>query len=188
MKISEKTTEKSINFGQILAGETLRKPQPCVYYLIDVDNEVVYIGQTLNLRSRLLEHRIAGVNFVRFRYFTCDEHDLDRLHQEALSRLKAEPAKPPRAISTSGLLSKPLICMKHNITPLAFDRLRETFGLKPAGMFGNAKYYKPEDVDAWVRRFKGLVVSGRHVLQARPTYMAVGISARTKQIQLYTKR
>src|SRR5919202_3521090 len=145
MKIAEKTPGKHIDLGQILGNATLRRPQPCVYYLIDANNEVVHIGQTLNLRSRLLEHRVAGVRFARFRFFTCEEKDLDRLHEEAVARLGKEEVKPAKAISTSGLLSKPLICMKYNITPLAFDRLREAFGLKPAGTFGNAKYYKPDD-------------------------------------------
>ncbi|QDK81237.1 GIY-YIG nuclease family protein [Spirosoma sp. KCTC 42546] len=188
MKITEKTPQKCLDLGQILDGTALFQPHPCIYYLMNANNEVVYIGQAINLHARLLEHRCAGIDFVRFRYHTCEASDLDRLEQEAIARYKPILSKPPKAISTSGFLSKQLICLKHNITPIAFDRLREAFKLYPACSFGNAKYYKPEDVEAWVRRFKGLVVSGRHVLQAKPTYLAVGISTRTKQIQLYTKQ
>lgn len=189
MEIDKRTAKKHVDLGQILISGPLLLPQPCIYYLIDAEDEVIFVGQTLNLQSRLLEHRIAGLNFVRFRFFTCDAADLDRLEQEATARCRQGSAKSPvpASKSTSGLLSKQLICLKHNITPIAFDRLREAFGLEPAGSFGNARFYKPGDVDAWLRRFKGLVVSGRHVLQAKPTYLAVGISSRTKQIQLFTK-
>jgi hypothetical protein len=188
MKITEKTAKKHIDLGQILDSEALFQPHPCIYYLIDAEHKVLFVGQALNLQSRLLEHRIGGVNFVRFRYFTCDEADLNRLEQEAIDRFNPILNKPSKPKSTSGLLSKQLICLKHNITPVAFERLRDAFGLKPAGSFGNARFYKPEDVDSWLRRFKGLVGSGgRHILQDKPTYLAVGISSRTKQIQLFTK-
>ncbi|MBC3788391.1 GIY-YIG nuclease family protein [Spirosoma utsteinense] len=192
MEIAKRTVKKHVDLGQILVSGPLLLPQPCIYYLIDAEDKVVFVGQTLNLQSRLLEHRIAGLTFVRFRFFTCDVADLDRLEQEAMARChpglsKARPCEVPLSKSTSGLLSKQLICLKHNITPLAFDRLREAFGLQPAGSFGQARFYKPGDVDAWLRRFKELVVSGRHVLQAKPTYLAVGISSRTRQIQLFTK-
>lgn len=187
MKNAEKTDRNYLEVGQIVDSSTLFLPQPCLYYLIDARNEVVYVGQTLNLQSRLQEHKAAGLEFVRFRFFQCEACDLDRLQQGAIARLNPVLNKPQRSRSTSGCLSKPLICLKYNITPIAFERLREVFGLHPTSSFGNVKYYTPESVEAWVRRFKKLVSSGRHVLQAKPTYLAVGISARTKQIQLYTK-
>ncbi len=190
MENTEKTVKTHLDLGRIMDSETLFKAQPCIYYLIDMMDEVVFVGQTLNLQARLLEHRCAGVNFVRFRYFCCEERDLNRLEQGAIVRLKPvlnKVPKAPKLKATSGHLSKQLICLKHNITPVAFDRLREAFGLHPTSSFGNAKFYKPEDVEVWIRRFKGLVVSGRHVLQAKPTYLAIGISSRTKQIQLFTK-
>lgn len=188
MKNDEKTAKNHHDLGQIVDHSTLLTPQPCIYYLIDSRNEVVYIGQTLNLQSRLREHKIAGLEFVRFRFFQCEACDLDRLQQAAIDRLNPVLNKPQKVKSTSGCLSKPLICLKYNITPIAFERLRESFGLHPTSSFGNVKYYTPEAVEAWVRRFKRLVSSGRHVLQAKPTYLAVGISTRTKQIQLYTKQ
>ncbi|GAB2558413.1 GIY-YIG nuclease family protein [Spirosoma aerophilum] len=187
MKMTEKTAKKHIDLGQILASGTRSNPQPCIYCLINDENEVVFVGQARNLQSRLLEHRVAGVNFVRFRYFTCDETELDRLEKEAIARFNPALNKPSKPTSTSGLLSKQLICLKHNITPVAFERLRDAFNLKPSGSFGNARFYKPEDVEVWIRQFKGLIGSGRYVLQAKPTYLAVGISSRTRQIQLFTK-
>lgn len=188
MKNVENTGENYLDSGQIVDSLALFLPQPCIYYLIDARNEVVYVGQTLNLQFRLCEHKAAGLNFARFRFFQCDECDLDRLQQGAIARLNPALNKPQRTKLTSGSLSKQLICLKYNITPIAFERLRESFGLHATSSFGNVKYYTPEAVEAWVRRFKKLVVSGRHVLQAKPTYLAVGISTRTKQIQLYTKQ
>ncbi|AUD03533.1 GIY-YIG nuclease family protein [Spirosoma pollinicola] len=190
MENSEKIARMGLDLGRIIDGEMPFKAHPCIYYLINAMNDVVFVGQTVDLQSRLLEHKRAGVNFVRFRFFGCEERDLDRLEQGAIVRLKPalnKAPKMPKLKSASGHLSKQLICLKHNITPIAFDRLREAFGLHPTSSFGNAKYYKPEDVELWVRRFKGLVVSGRHVLQVKPTYLAVGISSRTRQIQLFTK-
>ncbi|CAN5494158.1 hypothetical protein BH09BAC4_BH09BAC4_08770 [soil metagenome] len=189
MKETQKTTKKHLDLGQILDSATLFQPQPCIYYLINANDEVVYVGQTMSLYPRLLNHKFSGKEFVRFSFIPCDESDLDRLEQEAIARFQPELNKAPATTPTSSHLSKQLICLKHNITPIAFERLREAFGLQPVSSFGNVKYYKPEDVDAWLKRFKGLVMTGgRHVLQARPQYLAVGISSRTKQIQLYTKR
>ena len=188
MKNAEKIDKNHPESGQIVDSSTPVMSQPCIYYLIDARNEVVYVGQTLNLQSRLLEHEVAGLNFVRFRFFQCEECDLDRLQQGAIARLNPALNKPQKTKSTSGSLSKPLICLKYNITPIAFERLREAFALQATSSFGNVKYYTPDAVEAWVRRFKRLVLSGRHVLQAKPTYVAVGISSRTKQIQLYTKQ
>ncbi|MVM28855.1 hypothetical protein GO755_02335 [Spirosoma sp. HMF4905] len=188
MKITEKTPQKCLDLGQILDSVALVTPHPCIYYLMDAAHEIVYIGQTVNLQSRLLEHRVAGINFVRVRFHTCEASDLDRLEQEALARFKPRFNQLPKTKSTSGCLSKQLICLKYNITPLAFEQLRKAFRLYPISAFGNTKYYKPEDVEAWVKRFKALLGSGRYVLQARPTYVAVGISTRTKLIQVYTKQ
>ena len=188
MKTTEKTPQKYLDLGQILDNSRHFQNQPCVYYLINTDDKVVYVGQTMNLYSQLLNHRLAGKNFARFTYFPCEEEDLDRLEQEAISQFKPALNKPPVIRSTSAYLSKQLICLKHNITPVAFERLREAFGLESVSSFGNTRYYKPEDVEAWLGRFKGLVIRGRYVLQARPSYLAVGISSRTKQIQLYKER
>ncbi len=188
MKITEKSPQPHLDLGQILDSEILYVFQPCIYYLIDARNEVVYVGKTVNLHDQLVEHRRAGVEFVRFRFHTCGLNELDSLEQKAIDRFRPIHSKLPKTKPTSGHLSKQLICLKHNITPVAFERLREAFRLNPASSFGNAKYYKPDDVEAWVRRFKGLVVSGRYVLQAMPTYLAVGISTRTKLIQVYTKQ
>lgn len=122
MEIIAKTAKNQINLGQILTSKTLVQPHPCIYFLIDAANEVIYIGQTLNLQPCLLEHRTEGMAFVRFRYFTCDEVDLDRLEQEAIIRFNPALNKLIKNKSTSGLLSKQLICLKHNITPVAFER------------------------------------------------------------------
>ncbi|MVM37946.1 hypothetical protein GO730_10645 [Spirosoma sp. HMF3257] len=188
MENARKTPQKRLDLGQIVEDAALFSLQPCIYYLINSRNEFIYVGQTTNLRDRLLEHREAGIRFVRFKFFPCEASELDRLQQAAIARLKPVLNRAQKPKPTPGNLSKPLICLKYNITPIAFERLREAFGLQPVSLFGKAKYYKPEDVEAWIKRFKGLVVSGRHVLQAMPTYMAVGISSRTKQIQLYTKQ
>lgn len=188
MEITEKTPQKCLDLGQILDGATLLTPHPCIYYLMDASNEIVYVGQSINLQSRLLEHRVAGLNFTRVRFHTCEASELNRLEQEAVARYKPRFSKPPKATSTSGCLSKQLICLKHNITPAAFERLREAFRLYPTSVFGNTKYYKPDDVDAWLKRFRSLITSGRYVLQAEPTYLAIGVSSRTKLIQIYTKQ
>lgn len=177
--------QKHLDLSQILDNSSQFQSQPCVYYLIDANDEVTYVGQTRNLYSQLLSHKFSGKNFVRYNFFPCEEGDLDRLEQEAISKFKPVHNKAPVSRSTSGYLNKSLICLKHNITSLAFEYLREAFGLEPGHSFGNTKYYKPEDVEAWLKRFRGLVVRGRHVLQIKPHYLAVGISSRTKQIQLY---
>ncbi len=185
-------TQKHLDLGQILDNSKQFQTQPCIYYLIDANDEVIYVGKTLSLYSQLLNHKLAGKNFVRFSSFPCEEDDLDRLEREAISKFKPVLNRPPVPAATtqsaSNYLSKSLICLKHNITPVAFEYLREAFGLESVRSFGNTKYYKPDDVETWLKRFKGLVIRGRHVLQAGPNYLAVGISSRTKQIQLYKER
>ncbi|GAB3998846.1 hypothetical protein GCM10028807_47610 [Spirosoma daeguense] len=168
-------------------GTVLVTALPCIYFLMDSQDEIIYIGQSTNLRARLLEHRMAGLNFERVRFHSCEANELDRLEQEALIRYKPRFTQLPKAVSVSGCLSKSLICLKYNITPAAFERLREAFRLYPVSIFGNTKYYKPEDVEIWVKRFRGLVVSGKYVIQTMPNYMAIGVSSRTNQIQVYTK-
>ena len=188
MKETKKTPKEHLDLGQILDNANMVQGQPCIYYLIDANDQIIYIGQTQNLYAQLLHHKFAGNYFVRFSFFPCQEGDLDRLEQEAIYQLKPVLNTPPVTQSTSGCLSKQLICLKYNITAIAFERLRETFGLEPVSSFGNTRYYKPADVDAWLKRFKGLVVRGRYILQAKPYYLAVGISAKTKQIQLFKER
>ncbi|WP_420147860.1 hypothetical protein [Spirosoma sp.] len=189
MKNEQKIPDQRLDLDYILDSASLFQSQPCLYYLINANEEVIYIGQTRSLYSQLMNHRLAGRNFARFSYFPCEEgDDLDALEQEAIAQFKPILNKPSVTYSTSGYLSKHLICLKHNITPVAFEHLRKTFGLQSVYSFGNTKYYKPEDVEAWLKRFRGLVARGRHVLQAGSDYLAVGISTRTKQIQLYKER
>ncbi|GAB3991998.1 hypothetical protein GCM10028807_24030 [Spirosoma daeguense] len=188
MKISEKTPQKCLPIGHIIGEKNRLTTLPCIYFLMDAQNQIVYIGQAINLQSRLLEHRVSGPNFERVRFHTCEANELNRLEQEAIARYKSRDNRPPKAVSTSGCLSKSLICLKYNLSTTAFERLREAFQLHPVSVFGNTNYYKPEEVEAWVNRFKGLVGSGKYVLQTMPTYVAVGISTRTKLIQVYTKQ
>lgn len=188
MKNAQEIPQNHLNLDRILLQARQLQAQPGIYYLIDNQDKVIFIGKTRNLYSQLLKHKVDNKPFVRYHFIPGPETDLDRLEQEAISRFKPVHNKPPVIRSTSAYLSKPLICLKHNITPVAFEYLKEAFGLESAHSFGNTKYYKPEDVETWLRRFKGLVVRGRHVLQVRPAYLAVGVSARTKQIQLYKAR
>ncbi|UFH53307.1 GIY-YIG nuclease family protein [Spirosoma sp. KNUC1025] len=188
MKNALNTPEKHLDLGQILADATLFHSQPCIYYLINEQDQVIFVGQTINLYAQLLNHKLTGKNFARFSYFPCRQEELNKLEQEAIEQFKPVHNQPPAIRSTSSFLSKQLICLKHNITPVAFEYLRKSFGLESAHSYGNMKYYKPEDVDAWLKRFKGLVIRGRHVLQASPSYLAVGVSPRTNQIQLFKTR
>lgn len=184
-----KMLEKHFDLDQILENSRLFQNQPCIYYLINASDEVIYVGQTKNLYAQLLHHKLAGKNFVRFSFFPSGENEeSETLENEVIVQSKPALSKPIVTHSTSSYLTKQLICLKHNMTPPAFESLRESFGLESVHSFGNTKYYKPGDVEAWLKRFKGLVVRGRHVLQVSPDYLAVGISARTKQIQLYRSR
>lgn len=66
-----------------------------IYFLIDCD-EVVYVGQSVDIRSRLEQHSNAGMakgtkekNFNRFFFVNCQREELDRL--EAYYILKFRP-------------------------------------------------------------------------------------------------
>ncbi|GAB4018429.1 GIY-YIG nuclease family protein [Spirosoma koreense] len=181
-------TKKALDLGQIIDQTSPFLSTPCIYFLLDSEDNVIYVGQTKNLNNQLNKHRLDGKKFTHFRYFPCQEWDLDRREQEAIAQHKPVLNQAPVNLSNSNYLSKSLICLKYNITPVAFERLRTEFGLEPVRSFGPTKYYRPADVDAWLNRFKGLVVRGRHVLQTTPHYLAVGVSARTKQLQLFKER
>ncbi|UFH53148.1 hypothetical protein [Spirosoma sp. KNUC1025] len=191
MKNATKIAKSHLDLSHILAQATPSPNQDCIYYLINQSDQVIFVGQTSNLYAQLLNHKTVGQSFTRFCYMPCQKDQLDRLQQEAIAQFKPIHNLPPVShvsYSTSHLLSKQLICLKYNMTPPAFEYLRKAFGLESVHACGNMKYYDPEEVERWLKRFKGLVIRGRHVLQASPTYLAVGVSPRTNQIQLFKNR
>lgn len=64
---------------------------PGVYLLIAEDGEIVYIGQSSNVRSRIATHRREGKKqFHHARFIECIGHS-DRLLYEALAVLSSRP-------------------------------------------------------------------------------------------------
>jgi hypothetical protein len=49
-----------------------------IYFLFK-DGELVYIGQSKNVLSRISAHKSAGIVFDEFAYRLCERHELNRL-------------------------------------------------------------------------------------------------------------
>lgn len=59
---------------------------PGIYFLID-GNEVVYVGQSMNLPMRIHQHRLKDEKkFDRFTVYPCDKALLDRLEGHYIAR------------------------------------------------------------------------------------------------------
>ncbi len=56
----------------------------CIYSLIDSNEDVVYIGQTANLESRLYSHLANGKDFSFFKYEVCDKSEATIKESEAI--------------------------------------------------------------------------------------------------------
>ncbi len=56
-------------------------------YLLICNHEVVYIGQTLNVESRLKAHKIDKV-FDRYHFFKCDVDKLNFFEEELIDRFR----------------------------------------------------------------------------------------------------
>lgn len=86
----------------------LQASLPCgsmcgVYFLIDKD-EVVYVGQSLDVLNRLSKHMRGGRRFERFAFIACKKEDLDELERLYINALvpawnTAMPVKKARAVS-----------------------------------------------------------------------------------------
>ena len=61
-----------------------------VYFLLD-NEEVVYIGQSVNIFSRILDHQRGNKKFTDFKYIECEKEELNRL--EYMYYQKYNPTK-----------------------------------------------------------------------------------------------
>jgi hypothetical protein len=51
-----------------------------VYFLVK-DDEVVYVGQSIDLLHRIARHRREGRDFDAYAYLLCEREELDRLEE-----------------------------------------------------------------------------------------------------------
>ena len=60
---------------------------PCVYFLIDINDDIVYVGQSRNLFQRINYHR-GDKCFSRVLYVPCEEELLVKVENEYIRKLK----------------------------------------------------------------------------------------------------
>jgi hypothetical protein len=66
--------------------ESFNHQSPCVYFLRN-KGKVVYVGKTINLRSRIASH-INDKEFDSLSLIECEKQDMDRLEIEQIELLK----------------------------------------------------------------------------------------------------
>jgi len=72
-------------------------PPPCVYFLIDV-NEIVYVGQTINIYSRLLDHERSNKIYTRALYIPVCKDELEKVERGFINSLVPKYNKDGKTI------------------------------------------------------------------------------------------
>jgi len=72
---------------QILEFEVPMSWPPCIYFLLD-GLEVIYVGQSINLLSRIVGHRRDKKEFDRILYLPVAQADLNKIEQSWIRKLK----------------------------------------------------------------------------------------------------
>tara|TARA_R110000851_G_C12732066_1_gene529840 strand:- start:115 stop:570 length:456 start_codon:yes stop_codon:yes gene_type:complete len=63
------------------------KEDHCVYSLLDCDKNIIYVGQSSNLKARIFSHLSSDKDFDYVEWALCDKDDMNNL--EALGIVKA---------------------------------------------------------------------------------------------------
>lgn len=72
---------------RILSMATPNISRPGIYFLL-IGQEVMYVGQSMNVSGRIAKHAINGREFDSFVAIACEEDDLDFLEQHYITTLK----------------------------------------------------------------------------------------------------
>lgn len=67
-----------------LAGISKRK---CGVYFLIKDEEIIYVGQSVNIEARIHQHR-STKSFDRFTYIECNSEDLNKIETMYINKLK----------------------------------------------------------------------------------------------------
>lgn len=59
-----------------------------VYFLIDYAGEIVYVGQSVNVLSRVLQHEANGVQFNKVTILVCDQAELNHEEEKYIKALQ----------------------------------------------------------------------------------------------------
>lgn len=62
--------------------------QPCIYFLLDTDGLVLYVGQTINLASRLASHLVAGKQFARVAIHPAAKENLNEIESKFIEKYR----------------------------------------------------------------------------------------------------
>ena len=62
--------------------------QPCIYFLLDADGLVLYVGQTVNLGARLSSHKGAGKEFCRVAIHPTAKENLDEAESQFIEKYR----------------------------------------------------------------------------------------------------
>ena len=108
-KISNQLTGKTL----LSENDILQSCNPLpmvtgIYFLIDV-NKVVYVGQSVNIFSRVSQHFNDKKQFTSFAYIVCEKNILDKMESLYIHLLKPK---------LNGLLNNGIVC-----APLSLDFL-----------------------------------------------------------------
>ncbi len=141
-----------------------------IYYLLDDKQQVIYVGQTVNLYDRLPVHRDKV--FTSFSFFPCAIEDLKKLEQEAIIYFNPKLNRCLGAASQLGYWSRLRICNELRLTISAFKALKRVFGLTPVTEFRGIYYYEQEAISAWKEKWTARLM-GAHIVLRTDRYSAI---------------
>ena len=132
----------------------------CIYRLIDSSENVVYVGHTANLESRIYSHLANGKDFSFFDYALCSKEDAKVAERDAIIKHNPKlnislPVTPE--YKTSGqarrmideCVMKKLSATACELTenlPVVFDR--------PKSNNSNHTYIKTSDIESAIRKIE----------------------------------
>jgi excinuclease UvrABC nuclease subunit len=138
----------------MLDGCTLPKEGTlCIYRLLDNLNDVIYVGKTIHLKTRLYRHLMDGKGFISFSYFTCDEAGSIELERDEIlkynPRLNIELPKTDKYknIEQARSMIKDVVYEKADFDIQSYvESLEIVFERRAAGT-KNHTYVKTEDIN-----------------------------------------
>jgi hypothetical protein len=134
----------------------------CGVYFLILDSKVVYVGQSVNIPSRISQHRQdKGKEFDKYHYIECDERDLDEVEQFYIRKFKPSQNKKLYGSQTLKVArrDKPVIWLKSHPVFSRFPEITLREWMRRAGVaYNKALKHTPRELTTfgdfyrWLKR------------------------------------
>ncbi len=122
----------------------------CVYSLLNKKKEIVYVGQSANLRQRIFTHLASSKEFDYIKWCVCEKSEMNNLEAEGIVKAKS----PMNKALPKNDLYVGLGCLRREIS----EKVKEaTEGINTVFTAGNNnKYITREDYNKVMSIFESL--------------------------------